>query len=108
MRSSTPKKKTSLKVTATYNDENLEITVRDFGDGIPEDMQEKVFETFYRVEEDRSRLRGGFGLGLSIVKNIIEKHNGTVRIESVPEEGTLVVITLPLNDEKGVDSYEEI
>lgn len=99
-----------VKVTATYDEKNLEITVRDFGEGIPEDMREKVFETFYRVEEDRSRLRGGFGLGLSIVKNIIEKHNGTVRIESIPQEGTLVVITLPLpsNDETGVGTYEEI
>lgn len=96
-----------VKVTATFDDKNLEITVRDFGDGIPEDMQEKVFDTFYRVEEDRSRLRGGFGLGLSIVKNIIQKHSGSVKIESIIGQGTLVVITLPLITVKGDDSNEE-
>ncbi|MFA0814846.1 MAG: sensor histidine kinase [Anaerofustis sp.] len=90
-----------VKVTATFDEKELEITVRDFGDGIPEEMQEKVFDTFYRVEEDRSRLRGGFGLGLSIVKNIISKHNGTVKIESMPGQGTLVVIRLPLISSKG-------
>ncbi len=96
-----------VKVTATFDEKNLEITVRDFGDGIPEDMQEKVFDTFYRVEEDRSRLRGGFGLGLSIVKNIIHKHSGTVKIESIIGQGTLVVITLPLIIVKGDDDNEE-
>ncbi len=93
-----------VKVTATYDEKDLEITVRDFGDGIPEEMLEKVFDTFYRVEEDRSRLRGGFGLGLSIVKNIVTKHGGSVKIESMPEQGTLVVVTLPLIIQKGEDS----
>ncbi len=93
-----------VKVTATYDEKDLEITVRDFGDGIPEEMLEKVFDTFYRVEEDRSRLRGGFGLGLSIVKNIVTKHGGSVKIESMPGQGTLVVITLPLIIPKGEDS----
>ncbi len=85
-----------VRVSATYDENELEITVRDFGDGIPEDKQEKVFETFYRVEEDRNRQRGGFGIGLSIVKNIIKKHNGKVRIESVPQQGTLVSVVLPI------------
>lgn len=88
----------AVKISAIPLDEQLEITVRDYGEGIPEGKREKVFETFYRVEEDRSRLtvKGGFGLGLAIVKNIIERHNGSVSVESVQGSGTLVVIKLPL------------
>lgn len=96
-----------VRVTATYDENNLEITVRDFGEGIPEDKQEKVFETFYRVEEDRNRQRGGFGIGLSIVKNIIRKHNGKVRIESVSGQGTLVSIILPIIKQKEVREIED-
>jgi signal transduction histidine kinase len=98
-----------VRVTATYDENYLEITVRDFGEGIPEDKQEKVFETFYRVEEDRNRQRGGFGIGLSIVKNIIRKHSGKVKIESVAGQGTLVSIMLPLIKKKEVheDEHEE-
>ncbi len=75
----------------------VEVTVRDYGEGIPADKLERVFEAFYRVEDDRIRLgeRGGYGLGLSIVKDIIEGHGGSVEIESVEGEGTLAVIRLP-------------
>jgi signal transduction histidine kinase len=85
-----------VRVIASYDASYLEITIRDYGPGIPQDMTEKVFDTFYRVEEDRSRLRGGFGLGLSIVKNIVNRHSGSVSIESLPNQGTLVTIRLPL------------
>jgi signal transduction histidine kinase len=92
-----------VKVTATYDEKFLEITVRDFGEGIPEEKKEKVFDTFYRVEEDRNRTRGGFGLGLSIVKDIIQRHNGKIRIDSMPNQGTLVSILLPLIETKGAE-----
>ena len=86
----------AVRVVATYDSESLEITVRDFGAGIPEDKRDRVFDTFYRVEEDRNRLRGGFGLGLSVVKNIIKRHSGTVTVESIEDQGTLFTIKLPL------------
>ncbi|MCL1802367.1 MAG: HAMP domain-containing histidine kinase [Eubacteriaceae bacterium] len=86
----------AVRVIASFDAEFLEVAVRDYGVGIPSNMQEKVFDTFYRVEEDRSRLRGGVGLGLSIVRNIVRRHNGSVSIESLPDQGTLVTLKLPL------------
>jgi len=86
----------AVRVIANYDETSLEITVRDYGLGIPEDKRERVFDTFYRVEEDRSRLRGGYGIGLSLVKNIVERHKGSVTLESIEDQGTLVTILLPL------------
>lgn len=87
-----------IKVTATYSEDMLEVTVRDYGEGIPEEARSKIFDAFYRVGDDRSRISGGFGLGLSIVKHIIQKHDGDVSIDSVLGQGTLVTITLPIKE----------
>ena len=85
-----------VKVTASFDENNLDIFIRDFGCGIDPERKDKIFDTFYRVEEDRSRLRGGFGIGLSIVSHIVQRHNGEIKVESVLGEGTLMQITLPL------------
>ena len=71
------------------------LTVRDTGIGIPEDVQERVFERFYRVDESRNKKSGGSGLGLSIVKHIVEQHRGTIEMTSRVNEGTTFVIRLP-------------
>lgn len=69
--------------------------VADTGRGIPAEHQTRVFDRFYRVDEGRARDRGGAGLGLSICREIVATHGGTVSLESVPGEGTLVAFTLP-------------
>lgn len=74
-----------------------EIRVSDNGPGIPRDDQPHIFERFYRVHKDRSRVAGGTGLGLSIVKNIILAHGGKVRVESEAGEGAAFVISLPVS-----------
>ena len=71
------------------------LTVRDTGVGIPEDVQERVFERFFRVDESRDKKSGGSGLGLSIVKHIVEQHQGTIEMTSRVNEGTTFVIRLP-------------
>lgn len=71
------------------------LTVKDTGIGIPEDVQERVFERFYRVEGSRSKQSGGSGLGLSIVKHIVEQHKGTITLTSRVGEGSTFVIRLP-------------
>ena len=71
------------------------LTVRDTGVGIPEDVQERVFERFFRVDESGTRKSGGSGLGLSIVKHIVEQHRGTIEMTSRVNEGTTFVIRLP-------------
>ena len=94
-----------IKVTATYSEDMLEITVRDYGEGIPEEAKSKIFDAFYRVGDDRSRISGGFGLGLSIVKHIIQKHDGDVSIDSVLGQGTLVTVTLPIKEGE-INTYD--
>jgi len=72
----------------------LQIIFADTGCGIPKDKIEKVFDPFYSTKEDASNA----GLGLSIVKGIIDKHNGTIKIESETEKGTRVIIGLPASN----------
>lgn len=70
------------------------IEVRDEGHGISVKDQERIFERFYRVDDDRSRQSGGSGLGLSIVKSIIEAHGGKIEVESEIDVGTTFRVLL--------------
>lgn len=78
-------------------DEFIMMSVRDFGAGISEEHLQRIFEPFYRVDQVRSRNLGGSGLGLPIVKDIIENHDGTINIESQVDKGTLVIVKIPLS-----------
>lgn len=73
----------------------VEIAVTDQGSGIPEDEIERVFERFFRGDPARSRHTGGSGLGLSIVKHVIQNHGGDVRVWSQPGSGSTFTIRLP-------------
>ena len=72
------------------------LTVKDTGIGISDQYQERVFERFYRVDKVRSQSLGGTGLGLSIVKNIVEKHGGSIQLESRLGSGSTFTIRLPM------------
>jgi two-component system phosphate regulon sensor histidine kinase PhoR len=71
------------------------ITCTDTGIGIPYESQSRVFERFYRVDKGRSTKEGSTGLGLSIVKHIVNAYNGHISLSSRPSEGTTIVIKLP-------------
>jgi two-component system phosphate regulon sensor histidine kinase PhoR len=71
------------------------IVISDRGMGIPEQDLEKIFDRFYTVDKAHSRRLGGAGLGLSIVKTIVEKHNGTIGVVSKLGKGTTFTLTLP-------------
>jgi len=77
--------------------QELVVSVSDTGEGIPVEHQPYVFERFYRVDEARSRRKGGVGLGLAIVKYIVEAHGGRVGVESKEGKGSKFFFTLPLN-----------
>jgi signal transduction histidine kinase len=69
--------------------------IQDVGSGIAPDDLPHVFERFYRSDTSRSRLTGGFGLGLSIAKAVVEKNQGTIAIQSAPGAGTQVEVCFP-------------
>lgn len=72
------------------------VTVDDTGEGIPPEDQPNVFERFYRVDPSRSRSTGGVGLGLTIAKQLVEAHGGTIRVVSTPGKGSRFSFELPL------------
>jgi PAS domain S-box-containing protein len=72
------------------------IEVADTGHGIPESEMAYIFDSFRQVEGSATRVHGGFGLGLSIVKQLVGLMNGEIKVRSKPQEGTTFIITLPL------------
>ena len=74
----------------------VQLAVKDTGLGIPADMLPRVFDQFYRVDKSRSRSTGGAGIGLTIVRKLVEAHGGTVRVESKSGEGARFVVNLPV------------
>jgi signal transduction histidine kinase len=77
----------------------LEISVEDHGEGIPTAEHKRIFERFYRVGSELRRKTPGAGIGLSIVKDIIEAHQGCVRVRSEPGKGSRFTMELPLKGE---------
>ncbi len=74
----------------------LRVSVRDTGEGIPEEDLPRVFERFYRGEKSRARSSGGAGLGLAIAKGIVEAHGGTIEVASQVGAGSTFTLTLPV------------
>jgi len=71
------------------------LAVADQGPGIATEHLTRLFERFYRVDKSRSRDSGGSGLGLSIVKHILNAHGGTVHVDSTPGRGSVFSLRLP-------------
>ena len=82
-----------------YVDHNrYKIEISDTGIGIKEDDFDKIFKRFYRVDKARSRDTGGSGLGLSISKNVVLRHGGSITVQSTPGTGSTFTITLPIEE----------
>lgn len=84
-----------VHLTLNREDDNALLQVRDTGVGIPEDALGHIFERFFRVDKARSRKSGGSGLGLSIVRNMVERNQGTIRVESTVGQGTTFTLVFP-------------
>jgi heavy metal sensor kinase len=85
-----------ISVALARQNGNARIEVRDTGIGIPEADHARIFDRFYRVDKARSRALGGAGLGLSIVRWIVEVHGGKIEVNSAPGCGSKFIVELPL------------
>ena len=78
----------TVTVTATQQNSQLHLTVEDTGNGIPEELKERIFEPFFRLDKSRSRELGGVGLGLALVREIVRVHNGSIFVKNNVNSGT--------------------
>ena len=85
----------SVTVTVARSAGRAFVTVADTGIGIPYEDQSRVFERFYRVDKSHSRAIGGTGLGLSIVKHAAALHGAEIKLQSQPEDGTVITVLFP-------------
>ena len=86
---------TSVEITCAAADEHIEILVKDQGEGIPDQMKSKIFEKFYRLEDERTRKATGTGLGLYLSTKIIQDHGGKMFVRDNTPKGSIFVIRLP-------------
>ncbi|MFI5303506.1 MAG: sensor histidine kinase, partial [Nitrospiria bacterium] len=97
----------TVTVEARREEEDVFISVKDEGIGIPEEKQEKIFTKFFRVDSSDHREIGGTGLGLSICKEIIQLHGGRIWVESHEQEGTRFTFSLPVTQPANLSSQSE-
>ena len=83
-----------VTVTAYQRNKQVYLSVEDTGSGIPNELRERVFEPFFRVDKSRSRELGGVGLGLAFVREIVRVHDGSICIKSGKTGGTIFEVTL--------------
>lgn len=84
----------SLVIQCSSDDEEIKVTIRDSGPGIPEGIIDKIFDSNFSTK--KSDVKFGLGLGLSISKDIIQQHNGTISAKNAPEGGAVFTVTLPV------------
>jgi signal transduction histidine kinase len=94
---STPTETASTDSIATKGDtQQVEVHIRDTGYGIEPEYQKRIFERFYQIPVADSEKVGGQGLGLTVVKMIVEQHGGQISVKSMPGTGSTFTFTLPL------------
>lgn len=92
----------AIRVAADVTGNNIRVTVADNGFGIPAKYMDKIFDRFYRVKNEKTRYITGTGLGLPIVKGIVDAMNGYIDVESQVNQGTTFTVILPLKPVTGV------
>jgi signal transduction histidine kinase/FixJ family two-component response regulator len=90
-----------ISVTMDISGENVRVRVKDNGFGIEQKHLPRLFEKFYRVKDDNTRFINGTGLGLTIVKSLVDSLNGSIHVESEPGHGSEFTVILPCNAKTG-------
>lgn len=85
-----------VRVTLNADHKFFYVKIEDSGVGIPEDVQDKIFDRFYRVDKARSRDTGGTGLGLSLTRSTVLLHRGSIKLHSKEKEGSTFTVRIPL------------
>lgn len=85
-----------VRVSLNADHKFFYLKVSDSGVGIPQELQDSIFERFYRVDKARSRETGGNGLGLAIARNAILLHRGSIKVHSIEQQGTTFAVRVPL------------
>ena len=88
----------TLTISIFRDEDNAILEVKDTGVGVPEEAIGHLFERFYRVDKARSRKTGGSGLGLSIVRSLVERNGGSISVQSTLNEGTVFTVVFPIFD----------
>ena len=85
-----------VAITAAKKGNSIEITIDDDGPGIPEDRRQEVFRPFQRLDSSRNPETGGVGLGLTIARDVIHGHGGSITLDDSPTGGLRARLSLPL------------
>lgn len=87
-----------IRLNLVASNQNAELSIQDNGPGIKPEHLPHLFDRFYRADPSRTRQHGGAGLGLAITKSIVDAHGGSIDVESQVGEGSVFLVTLPLNN----------
>ncbi len=90
----------TVRLVASNEDQQAQLTFADTGIGIPANELPSIFERFYRADPSRSGRVRGVGLGLSIVREVVHLHQGSIQVKSTPGQGSVFTVSLPLADSK--------
>jgi len=85
----------NIEINLEGDDNTVQLRVTDNGIGIAPEYKSKIFEKFFRIPTGNTHNTKGYGLGLSYVAHVIEKHKGKISVESKPGEGTTIAISIP-------------
>jgi PAS domain S-box-containing protein len=94
----------SIEITCSRNNQSVSIKVRDNGIGIPAERLANIFDPFVQLDSGLARKYGGTGLGLAVVKKIVDLHNGMISVESEIGKGSVFTVCLPVNREEAIVS----
>ena len=97
----------NIFVTLTYNSKYLSISVKDTGIGIPREKQKFIFDRFSQLDTDKYSKGKGSGIGLALIKSVVELHNGHIEVNSLPGVGSEFIVILPIYKVKSLTEQNE-